>query len=129
MKLATQSFKNENDNNIYMAKEKTEKKKLTQKEYEAKIHELAKEGLTAEKIGQKLKDEGIHPSEFKGKISKILGERYVNPDLKNVEEKLEKIKAHYEKNKQDKRAKREKDRVFSQLRKIKIHLGLIQKKK
>ncbi len=107
-----------------MAKEKIEKKKLTQKEYEKKILELAKEGLTSEKIGQKLRDEGIHPSEYKGKISKILKDSYVNPDLKNVETKLEKIKAHYEKNKQDKRAKREKDRVFSQLRKLKKYFGI-----
>ena len=112
-----------------MAKEKVEKKKLSQKEYEDKVHELAKSGLTAEKIGQKLRDEGIHPSEYKGKISSILGKDYVNPDLKNVEEKLEKIKVHYEKNKQDKKAKREKDRVFSQVRKIKKYLGLIPKKK
>ena len=112
-----------------MAKEKSETKKLTQKEYEKKVLALAEEGLTAEKIGQKLKDEGIHPSEYDGKISKILGDKYVNPDLKNIETKLEKIKAHYENNKQDKRAKREKDRVFSQLRKVKLHLGLIKKKK
>jgi ribosomal protein S15P/S13E len=105
-----------------MAKE-TEKK-LTQAEYEKKVKALAKDGLTAEKIGQKLKDEGIHPSEYKGKISKILGKDYVSPDLKNVEEKLEKIKNHYENNKQDKRAKREKDRVFSQLRKVKKYLGI-----
>jgi ribosomal protein S15P/S13E len=107
----------------------SEKKKLTQKEYEAKIHALAKEGLTSEKIGQKLRDEGIHPAEFKGKISKILGKSYINPDFKNVEAKLERIKVHYENNKQDKRAKREKDRVFSQLRKVKKYFGLIQQKK
>lgn len=106
-----------------MATEKTEKK-LTQKAYEKKVLELAEQGLTAEKIGQKLRDEGIHPSEFEGKISKILGDKYQSPDLKNVEAKLERIKVHYETNKQDKRAKREKDRVFSQLRKVKKHLGV-----
>jgi ribosomal protein S15P/S13E len=55
------------------------------------------------------------------KISQILREnnKYVNPDTKNVESKLERIKKHYEKNKQDKRAMREKDRVFAQLRKLK----------
>ncbi len=107
-----------------MAKVKVEKKKLTQKEYEKKILELSKEGLTSEKIGQKLRDQGIHPSEYEGKISKILKNSYVNPDLKNVEAKLERIKAHYEENKQDKRAKREKDRVFSQLRKLKKYFGI-----
>ena len=108
-----------------MAKEETKKaKKPTQKEYEKQVLDLAKEGLTSEKIGQKLRDKGIHPSDYSKKISKILGENYINPDLKNVEEKLERIKAHYEKNKQDKRAKREKDRVFSQLRKLKKYFGI-----
>lgn len=105
-------------------KTKVEKQKLTQAEYEKRVKALAKEGLTAEKIGQKLRDEGIHPAEYEGKISKILGEDYVNPDLKNVETKLENLKAHVGKNKQDKRAKREKDRVFSQLRKIKMYFGI-----
>ncbi|NCN86618.1 hypothetical protein GW932_02195 [archaeon] len=105
-------------------KVKVEKQKLTQKEYEKKVLALATEGLTAEKIGQRLKDEGIHPSEYEGKISKILGDKYVNPDLKNVEEKLAKIKAHSEKNAQDKKAKREKDRVFSQLRTLKKYFGI-----
>lgn len=41
-----------------------------------------------------------------------------NSDLKNVEDKLERIKKHYEKHKQDKRAMREKDRIFARLRKI-----------
>lgn len=104
--------------------EKDKKKKISQKEYEKKIKELAKAGLTSEKIGQKLRDEGIHPSEYSGKISKILGKEYINPDLKNVEEKLEKIKTHYESNKQDKRAKREKDRIFSQLRTLKKYFGI-----
>ena len=61
-----------------------EKKKLTQKEFEEKVREFGKEGLTSEKIGQKLRDEGIHPKEYTGKISKILGELYKNPDLKNT---------------------------------------------
>jgi ribosomal protein S15P/S13E len=107
-----------------MTESKEEKKKLTQKEYEKKIFELAEKGLTSEKIGQKLKEQNIHPSEFKGKISKILKDSYINPDLKNIETKLEKIKIHYEKNKQDKRAKREKDRIFSQLRKLKKYFGI-----
>lgn len=106
-------------------KEKTkEDKKLTQKEFEDKVKELGKKGLTSEKIGQKLRDEGIHPKEYSGKISKILGKDYENPDLKNVEKKLERIKTHSEKHKQDKKAKREKDRVFSQLRNLKRYLGI-----
>lgn len=98
-----------------------EKRKLTDKDFEKKVLELASQGMTSEKIGQSLKNQGIHAKEFNKKISKILKEKdkYANPDLKNVETKLEKIKTHYEKNKQDKRAMREKDRVFSQLRKLK----------
>jgi ribosomal protein S15P/S13E len=94
-------------------------KKLSQKDYENKVLELAKKGLTSEKIGEELRKQGIHPKEYNKKISKILGKEYVNPDLKNVEDKLERIKKHYEKNKQDKRAMREKDRVFAQRRKLK----------
>jgi ribosomal protein S15P/S13E len=113
-----------------MTKDETSgKEKLTQKEYEKRVLALAKEGLTTEKIGEKLKKEGIHSKEYSNKISKILGKDYINPDLKNIEKKLEKIKTHYETNKQDKRAKREKDRIFAQLRKVKKYLGLIPKKK
>lgn len=103
---------------------KIENKKLTQKQFEEKVKSLAKEGLTSEKIGQKLKEEGIHPKEYDKKISKILGDDFINPDIKNVEEKLKRIKTHYEKNLQDKRAKREKDRIFSQLRKLKKYFGI-----
>jgi len=97
------------------------KKKSTQAEFEKKVIELASKGLTSEKIGENLRQQGIHPKEYSKKISKILKEKdkYINPDLKNVQEKLEKIQKHKEKNKQDKRAMREKDRVFAQLRKLK----------
>ena len=102
-------------------KEKIQSKKLSQKDFEKKVLELADKGLTAEKIGEELRQQKIHSKEYSKKISKILKEndKYINPDLKSVEEKLERIKKHYEKNKQDKRAVREKDRVFAQLRKLK----------
>lgn len=100
--------------------------KLTQKEFEKKVLELVDKGLTSEKIGEQLRKKGIHPKNYSKKISKILKEngKYINPDLKNLEEKLKRIKEHYEKNKQDKRAKREKDRVFSQIRKLKKYFGI-----
>ena len=106
-------------------------KKLSQPEFEKKVIALADKGLTSEKIGEALRKEDIHPKEYSKKISKILKEadKYVHADMKNIEEKLEKIKTHYESNKQDKRAMREKDRVFAQLRKTKKYLGLITKKK
>lgn len=96
------------------------KKSLSEKDYEKKVIELSQSGLTAEKIGETLRNSNIHPSEYSRKISLILKEKnlYISPEQKNVENKLKKIVAHTEKNKQDKRAKREKDRVFSQLRRI-----------
>ncbi len=107
--------------------EKVEKpKKLTQSDYEKEIIALAKKGLTSEKIGETLRQKNIHPKNYKKKISQILKEKdlYINPDLKNVETKLEGIKKHLETNKQDKRAKREKDRIFSQVRKLKKYFKL-----
>jgi len=104
-------------------------KKLSQLEFEKKVLELSETGLTSEKIGEKLRKGGIHPKEYNKKISKILEKKHINPDLKNVEAKLERIKKHYETNKQDKRAMREKDRVFAQLRKLKKYFGIEQKKK
>jgi len=47
-------------------------KKLSQEEYEKKVLELSNKGLTAEKIGEQLKKQGIHPKEYSGKISQIL---------------------------------------------------------
>jgi small subunit ribosomal protein S15 len=103
-------------------KKQEETKKLTLEEYEKKVLELANKGLTSEKIGEELKREGIHSKEYEKKISKILKDKYVNPDLKNVEKKLVKIEEHLKKNHQDKKAKRERSRVFSQVRKIKKYL-------
>ena len=108
--------------------EKTEKKekKLSQKEFEKKVLELAKKDLTSEKIGEKLRLSGIHPMEYDKKISIILKENnsYEDAELKNVQSKLEKIEVHLKKNKQDKRAIREKSRIFSQRRKIKKYLKM-----
>ncbi len=96
-----------------------ETKKISQAEFEKKVMELAEKGLTSEKIGETLKREGIHPKEFGKKISKILGSKYINPDIKNIQDKLEKLKEHSKTNKKDKRAMRDKERTFSKLRRIK----------
>lgn len=109
------------------AKTKEEiKKKLTQTEFEARVIELANKGLTSEKIGEQLRKEGSHPREYNKKISRILKEKgkYTSPDLKNIEKKLERVQTQYNSHKQDKRAKREKERIFSQLRKLKKYLGV-----
>lgn len=105
---------------------KETKKKFSQKDFEKKVLELAEKGLTSEKIGENLRKQEIHPKDSSKKISKILKEnnKYESPDLKNLEVKLEKIKKHYDKNKQDKRAMREKDRIFAQIRKTKKYLGI-----
>ncbi|MCK5149664.1 hypothetical protein KAJ87_01955 [Candidatus Pacearchaeota archaeon] len=105
-------------------KKKAKPKKLSIAEFEKKVIELVGKGLTSEKIGEELKKQGIHSKDYNKKISKILGEKYINPDLKNVENKLERIKKHYENNKQDKRAMREKDRIFAQLRKLKKYFKI-----
>ena len=84
-------------------KEEKVTKKVSSADFEKKVVELAKTGLTSEKIGEKLRQEGIHSKEFNKTISQILKEKemYVNPDLKNVETKLNRIVEHYAKNKQD----------------------------
>ncbi len=119
---------------VETSEEKTDKKqdkekkskKLSQKEFEKKVLDLAKSGLTSEKIGEKLRLEGIHSKEYDKKISKILKEKdsYEDAELKNVQKKFERIEAHLKKNKQDKRAVREKSRIFSQRRKIKKYLKM-----
>ena len=107
---------------------KTEKsKKISQDQIEKKVIELEEKDLTAEKIGEELRQQKIHPQEYNKKISQILKEKglYTNPDLKNVEAKLQRIEEHAKKNKQDKRAIRERSRIFSQVRKIKKYNKLI----
>jgi len=98
---------------------KTTVQKPSEAEFEKKVLELAKKGLTSEKIGEELRNQGIHSKEYSKRISKILGSEYINPDLKNIETKLERIKKHSEKNKGDRRAMREKVRVAAQLRRAK----------
>ena len=107
-------------------KKKSTTKKISQTEFEKKIIELSKKNLTAEKIGENLRKQNIHPKEYNKKISKILKEKdiYVNPDLVNVEKKLEMIKIHHEKNKQDKRAKRDVVRVSAKIRKLKKYFKI-----
>ncbi|MEK6840392.1 MAG: hypothetical protein AABX79_00360 [Nanoarchaeota archaeon] len=104
-----------------MLEEKNEKKieteKISEEEFESRILELAKKGMTSEKIGETLRKQGIHPKEY-GKISKVLKERglYQSPEMKNIKEKLDRVSAHKEKYAQDKRAMRERERIFSLLR-------------
>jgi len=111
--------------------EKTEKKpvkaKITEKEFESKVVELAEKGMTAEKIGESLRHEGIHPREY-GKISRILKAKgiYVIPEIKNIQEKLNRVTLHKEKHIQDKRAMRERERIVSLLRRQKEYHKISQ---
>ena len=102
-------------------------KKLSQTQFEKKVIELGEKGLTSEKIGEELRQQKIYSKEYNKKISKILKEKnlYVDPDLKNVEAKFKRIEVHSNKNKQDKRAMREKSRIFSHIRKLKKYRKLI----
>ena len=88
--------------------QKIEKLKLPQEEFEKKVIELAEKGLTSEKIGEELRKQNIHPKEHGRKISIILKEKgkYIIPEIKNIGEKLEKIRKHHQKYKQDKKAMR-----------------------
>lgn len=106
------------------AKEKTTEEakkpeKITQEVFEKRVIELADKGFTAEKIGEMLRKEGIHSKEFGKKISKILGNKFVSPDMQNIQTKLKKLQEHYAKNKKDRRAMRDKERVAAQLQRLK----------
>jgi ribosomal protein S15P/S13E len=102
---------------------KEESEKISEADFEKKVLELSKTGLTSEKIGETLRKQGIHSKDYSKRISQILKEKnaYVNPDLKNVEQNLERVAKHYGTNKQDKRSMREKDRLFSHLRRLKAY--------
>jgi len=106
---------------VEIKNETEEPKKITQKEFEKMVLDLAKKELTSEKIGEELRKQKIHSKEYSKKISKILKEEnlYILPDLKNMQEKFKRVEEHLKKNKQDKRALREKSRFLSDLGKIK----------
>jgi ribosomal protein S15P/S13E len=110
-----------------MPKKKTEEakktEKLSQEGFEKKVLELAEKGFTSEKIGETLRKAGIHPCEFDKKISKILGNKHINPDIANIQKKLGKIEKHFEKNKKDKKAMRDKERVAAQLKRAKKYFN------
>ena len=99
---------------------KESKAKPTQEEFEAKVLEFAEQGLTSDKIGEKLRKEGIHPKEYKKKISKILKDKgkYINADLENVEKKLKNLENHYKRNRQDKNALKQREKIFARVRKL-----------
>jgi ribosomal protein S15P/S13E len=115
--------KNEEELTEDKQEEKAKKlKKKSQEEFEKEVLKLADKGMTAEKIGEVLKKEGTHSKDYNKKIKDILGSKYINPDAKNIQEKLTKIEKHVSKNKVDKRAKRDKERVSAKLRRLQNYL-------
>jgi len=84
--------------------------KHTAEQVKELIIELAKQGLTAEKIGLILRDvHGIPTARILGKrISHILKEAnlYQNPDMTNVKKRIEKLKKHVSAHKHDNTGKR-----------------------
>lgn len=84
--------------------------KITQAEVEKLVLDLHKQGLGPEKIGLVLRDShGIPKAKLYGKrINQILKKNKIeiNPDITNLELRIEKLKKHTVKNKQDKKTKR-----------------------
>lgn len=78
--------------------------KLSEKEIEAKVLELGKQGITNEKIGLELKKQGIKPTDYKKRVSEILKQENLgkSSDIENIKKALEKLKKHSQNHKQDK---------------------------
>jgi len=97
--------------------------KITDKELEAVIVKLAKQGLTSEKIGLELRDKYGIPSTkvSKKKIGQILkqNELYEDATLKNLEKKQASLRKHLEKNKQDKTSTRALTIITARIAKLK----------
>lgn len=74
-----------------------------------KIIELAKKGLTTEKIGLELKKEGIFAKKILGKrVGQILKEKnlYTSADVRNLEKIVERLRKHLSVHKHDYTTKR-----------------------
>lgn len=102
--------------------EKAEWVKLSPEEVESKILELAKQGLSTEKIGLVLRDQhGIPKVKLFGKkISKVLKEKKftANNEESRLSGKIGKLQRHHEKNKHDYPAKHSLVRNTAQLTKL-----------
>jgi len=81
-----------------------DKKQLSLAEAEKIVLDLAKQGLTSEKIGLILRDKHkTNLKSLKTKISRILkkSDQYKSSDIENLAKKIDKLKKHMEKNKRD----------------------------
>jgi len=98
------------------------KKKLSKDEIKDIIIGLAKQGISQEKIGLILRDSyGVPNSKSIGKMSNILkqsGIAKLPSDLMHLIKNLNTLEKHFEKNKQDKVAKRSIQLTKSKIRKL-----------
>lgn len=82
--------------------------KYTDEEVKAIIIKLANKGMTSEKIGLILRDQyGIPKVSLYGfKIKEVLKDKYQDPNVINLIEKIKKLEGHNKKNKGDKKSGR-----------------------
>lgn len=112
-----------------MTKKKPEEdaeKQTETKESEKIILDLRKEGLSSEEIGLILKNKHKISIRKEGtKIGKILKKHnlFEDPDIKNIMLKIEKIKKHLGKNRQDHHTKRALSINEARLKKLKKRKG------
>lgn len=109
-----------------MSKTKSEIKKpiwlkYTKEEIKAIILKLSNKELTAEKIGLILKDQYGIPNVklYNLKIKEIMGDKFSEPSIINLEKRMKRIIKHFSSNKQDKKAGRSLIIVKSKLKKKK----------
>jgi len=115
-----------------MPRKKTEKIKFEKpdrikaEEIEDTIVKLSQQGLSPAKIGLVLRDKHDIPKiKLLGKkISKILKEKSLQAktDLQEMEKQIENLEKHFQKNKQDKRAKRDLITKVSRAKKLRSYL-------
>ncbi|MBI2630396.1 hypothetical protein HYW76_04820 [Candidatus Pacearchaeota archaeon] len=95
-------------------KKKTENKEetapsLSNEDAEKLVIDMGKQGITAEKIGLKLKQDYNIKAKISGiDIGKILKKNnlFQDPDITNLKKRVEMLKKHVEKNKKDQKTKR-----------------------
>jgi ribosomal protein S15P/S13E len=100
-----------------------EKAKITKEDFEKTVLDLAKKGMTTEKIGLELKKQGIKKAkkDFGVRISSILKKHniYTSPEKQNVTKTIDTLKKHITKNHHDYSARRALITHESRIRKIK----------
>ncbi len=100
--------------------------KYTEDEVKEIILKLADKGLTSEKIGLALRDQyGIPKTKiYNIKIGQVLKEKnkFVEPSLLNLQKRTERVEAHSNKHRQDKKAGRTLILVKAKLKKVKDYL-------